>query len=152
MSSCPLLESAFLEALRLGGGTVSVRGVTSPITIGGKLLQPGADVLILHRVLHSNDEVWGDSVDRFDPERFMKNKALASHASYRPFGGGSTYCPGRVIAKQEVFVFLAMLFHRLNIELAPGQTFPKLDDTQPSIGVTGPRQDMDLYVHISQRE
>ena len=123
----------------------------STISIGGKLLQPGGDVLILHRVLHSNENVWGDSAACFDPERFLKNRALGTHQSYRPFGGGSTYCPGRAIAKQEIFIFLALLLDRLDIDLAPGQTFPRLDDSQPSIGVTGPRPNMDLYVNVSER-
>ncbi|KAL9120920.1 MAG: hypothetical protein Q9187_002527 [Circinaria calcarea] len=151
LSSCPLLNSAFLETLRLSGGTVSTRKVMSPTLIGGKLLQAGGDVLIMHRALHSNENVWGSSAACFDPERFRKEKALSTHASYRPFGGGSTYCPGRVIARQEVFIFLALMLDRLDVELAPDQTFPLLDNTQPSIGITGPRPDMDLYVTVSER-
>lgn len=151
LSSCPLLDSVFFETLRLGGGTVSVRTVKSPIMIGGKLLEAGGEVLIMHRVLHSNENVWGDSAACFDPERFLKNKALSAHASYRPFGGGSTYCPGRVIARQQVYIFLALMLDRLDLELAPDQKFPLLDNTQPSVGVTGPRPDMDLYVTVSER-
>lgn len=130
---------------------MSVRTVQSPTTIGGKTLRTGGDVLIMHRALHSNEAVWGADATQFNPERFLKNKALATHASYRPFGGGSTYCPGRVIARQEVFIFLAIALQRLDMELAPGQAFPQLDDTQPSIGVTGPRPDMDLFVTVSER-
>ncbi|MCJ1479176.1 hypothetical protein MMC13_007860 [Lambiella insularis] len=151
LSSCPRLDAAFQETLRLGGGTVSVRTVTAPITIGAKQLAPGGDVLIMHRALHSNEHVWGADAAAFDPERFLKNKTLGSHASYRPFGGGSTYCPGRVIARQEVFIFVALALQRLDMELVPGQSFPRLDDTQPSIGVTGPRPDMDLFVSVSER-
>lgn len=131
---------------------MSVRTVLSPITIGGKLLQAGRDVVIMHRALHSNENVWGVSAACFDPERFLKSKTLSTHASYRPFGSGSTYCPGRVIARQEIYIFLALLLDRMDIELAPDQNFPQLDDTQPSIGVTGPRPDMDLYVTVSERK
>lgn len=135
----------------MGTGAVSARSVMSPITIGGKLLKPGREVLIKHGALHLNEEVWGDSAACFDPERFLKNKALSSHSSYRPFGGGSTYCPGRVIARQEVCIFLALALDRMDLELAPDQMFPLLDDTRPSIGVTGPMPGMDLYVNVSQR-
>ncbi|KAF4625071.1 hypothetical protein G7Y89_g13100 [Cudoniella acicularis] len=152
LSSCPLLDSCFFETLRLGGGTVSVRTVMEPTTIGGKELQTGNDVLILHRSLHFNKNVWGDSPGRFDPERFVKNKKLSTNAAYVPFGGGNTYCPGRVIIRQEIYIFLALLFDRVDIELDPGQKFPKLDDTQPSIGVAGPRPDMDLFVTVRARE
>ena len=146
------MDSVFLETLRLGGSTVSVRTVKSPITIGNKLLRTGWEVLIMHKSLHSNESVWGDSAACFDPERFLKDKGLSTHASYRPFGGGSTYCPGRVIARQEVYIFLAVLLERIGIDLAPEQSFPKPDDTQPSIKVTGPRPDADLYVNIRRRD
>ena len=116
------------------------------------MLRKGGDVMIMHRTLHANENVWGETTAHFDPERFLRNKNLKTHASYRPFGGGSTYCPGRVIARQEVFVFIALLLDRLDIELAPDQVFPRLDDTQPSIGVTGPRPDMDLHVTVSKRD
>jgi cytochrome P450 len=152
LSSCPLLDSCFFECLRLGGGTVSVRTVMEPITIGGKQLQTGNDVLILHRALHFNENVWGESHASFDPERFIKEKRLRTNQAYVPFGGGNTYCPGRVIIRQEIFIFLALLFDRVDIELDPGQNFPLLDDTQPSIGVAGPRPDMDLVVTVRERE
>ena len=152
LSSCPLLDSCFFETLRLGGGTVSVRTVMSPITIGGKELRTGNDVLILHRALHLNENVWGDSPASFDPERFLKDRKLSSNPAYVPFGGGNTYCPGRVIIRKEIYIFLALLFDRVDVELAPDQTFPLLDDTQPSIGVAGPRPDMDLYITVRERK
>ncbi|KAH8649753.1 cytochrome P450 [Tricladium varicosporioides] len=152
LSSCPLLDSCFFETLRLGGGTVSVRTVMSPITVGGKDLQTGNDVLILHRSLHFNENVWGDSYASFEPERFLKDKKLSSNPAYIPFGGGNTYCPGRVIIRQKLYIFLALLLDRMDIELAPDQKFPLLDDTQPSIGVAGPRPDMDLYVTVRERK
>lgn len=151
LMSCPLLESIFFECLRVSTGAVSARRVTSPITIGGKVLKPGREVLIKHRALHLNEQVWGDSAGCFDPERFVKNGSLSGHSSYRPFGGGSTYCPGRVIARQEVCIFVALALERMEMVLAPGQAFPLLDDTRPSIGVTGPMPGMDLYVDVSER-
>lgn len=152
LSSCPLLDSCYFETLRLGGGTVSVRTVMSPITIGGKDLQTGNDVLILHKAMHSNENVWGESHASFNPERFLKDKKLSTNAAYVPFGGGNTYCPGRVIIRKEIYIFLAMLFDRMDIEMTPGQKFPLLDDTQPSIGVAGPRPDMDLFITVRERK
>lgn len=93
----------------------------------------------------------GDSAACFDPERFLKNETFSAHASYRPFGGGSTNCPGRVVARHQVYIFLTLMLNRLDIELAPDQKFPRLDNTQPSVGVTGPRPDMNLYVTFSER-
>lgn len=132
------------------------RKVLEPTTIGGKILQPGNSVIIPSRQLHKNEAVWGENVNDFDAFRFTKNKGLARHSSFRPFGGGVTYCPGRILAKEEVFGFIAILLHRFNIRLAElpeangeKQIFPQLDDSTPALGITGPVKSMDVVVEMT---
>ncbi|ORY10363.1 cytochrome P450 [Clohesyomyces aquaticus] len=146
------LNAIFAEALRLNGGAMVSRVVRKPITLGRKTLQPGHSALIPARQLHMNEKVWGDDVAEFDPMRFQNKKNLLRHSSYRPFGGGCTYCPGRVLAKEEVFSFIAILFHRYDIKLADvggKQEFPKLDDSTPALGITGPVSTMDVIVEAT---
>lgn len=83
-------------------------------------------------------------------------KSLVRHPSFRPFGGGATYCPGRVLAKEEVYGFLAILLHRLEMKLSdrPGQgrlkqPFPRMNDTTPALGITGPVTSMDVLVDLT---
>ena len=76
--------------------------------IGGKLLKPGYRVMSPFRQLHFNEEIFGREVESCDPDRFLLKGSLACDASFRSFGGGSTLCPGRFIARQEVFVFVAL--------------------------------------------
>ncbi|MCJ1268396.1 hypothetical protein MMC22_008284 [Lobaria immixta] len=81
----------------------------------------------------------------------VANAGLAKGKSYRPFGGGSTYCPGRFGAKQEVFMFVATVLARFDIStvataikdtkglekgrgVKEGQAFPRLDHkSRPSV-------------------
>ena len=151
----PSLDAIFCEALRLNGGAMVSRKVLEPTDIGGKVLAAGNAVIIPSRQLHTNKDVWGSDVKEFDAFRFAKKKSLGRHSSFRPFGGGVTYCPGRVLAKEEVFGFVALVLHRFKIKLAQldrnenkKQTFPKLDESKPALGITGPVQGMDVIVDM----
>ncbi|MCJ1303915.1 hypothetical protein MMC08_006726 [Hypocenomyce scalaris] len=159
LDKCPLLEAVYYETLRMVNGALSARKVVSDTHIGGKILRPGNTVVIPYRQLHYNEHVFGRNAKDFDPERFLKDKSLSSNSSYRPFGGGVSYCPGRYLAKQEVYGFVALLLHRFDIQLATTplgekgvgtQIFPRLDETKPSLGVTGPVAGMDVYINVKR--
>lgn len=155
-ANCPNMEAIFNEALRLNGGAMVSRVVLERTTIGGKDLLPGSSILIPSRQLHTNEDVWGSNVREFEAARFLKKKSLARHSSFRPFGGGSTYCPGRVLAKEEVYGFVAILLHRYDMKLADDPShggrkspFPRLNDTTPALGITGPLKNMDVVVEMT---
>lgn len=141
-NSCPLLHSTCEEALRLTIWSMGVRSVTSPCTISGKTLQPGHKLLMPYRVMHFNAAVFGSHPEKFNPKRFMEDKDLAKSTSYRPFGGGSHLCPGRLLARREVQVFVAAVLHRFEIEVdrerGKEAKFPKMDDGMPSGGIQDP--------------
>lgn len=156
MNNCPLLDSAYLEVLRLVNGAFSIRKVQQDTEVSGRVLKAGNTLVIPYRELHSNPNVWGESTTRFEPERFLKQPKLAAHPSYRPFGGGVSYCPGRNLAKAEVCGFVAAFINRFQISVPLGSTgepqaFPLLDTTKPSTGITGCMPDMDLYLDIKPR-
>jgi cholesterol 7alpha-monooxygenase len=141
--------------MRLKNGAGALRVVKEKTVIGDKLLQPGNSILIPFHQLHTNEHVWGPTVGDFDPSRFLEKKSLARHPSFRPFGGGTTYCPGRVIAKEQVFGFIAVLLHRFDIKLAQAEgsvgekpPFPLLNDSVPSLGINGPLSGMDIIVDM----
>ncbi|KAI0426694.1 cytochrome P450 [Xylaria sp. FL1042] len=154
-ANCPVLEAVFYEALRLKGGAMISRVVLKQTTIGGKILEPGDSILIPSRQLHTNECVWGQDVKEFNAKRFLNNKALARHSSFRPFGGGLTYCPGRVLAKEEVYGFIAIAMYRFDMRLALAEDgskppFPVLNDTVPALGITGPVSGMDMLVDVRE--
>lgn len=151
-ANCPHLESVLNETLRIKNSAGALRVATEETQVGTKTLQPGNSILIPFRQLHSNRNVWGPSVDDFDPYRFLRQKSLARHPSFRPFGGGGTLCPGRTLAKEQVFGFIAILLHRFDIRLAGSATqqpFPRLNDLAPSLGIGRPVKGMDVMDYLS---
>ncbi|PQE02868.1 cytochrome P450 protein [Rutstroemia sp. NJR-2017a BBW] len=152
-ANAPTLDGAFHESLRLNGGAMMSRKVLEPTMIGDKLLQAGTNVLMPSRQLHMNEQVWGDDYKHFNSRRFIEDKGLLKHSSYRPFGGGVSYCPGRVMAKEQVYAFIAILFRRFDVKLAQGldQKFPVLDESTPSLGITGPVKNMDVLMDLTEK-
>jgi cytochrome P450 len=156
MNQCPLLDSTYLEVLRLVNGAFSIRRVEKDIDISGKTLRAGNSVVVPFRELHYNQNVWGPLAIGFDPERFLKHRKLANHPSYRPFGGGVSYCPGRYLAKSEVCGFLVALINRFEIELpknhdGTAQPFPPIDCTKPVTGVSGCMPNSDPKIELRPR-
>ena len=162
IDQCPRLEAIYHEVLRLYMSNSLMRRVTAPTKIGGTVLQTGRNVMVPYRVLHYDEGVWGGNVKKFDPERFLQNKALARNPSYRPFGGGQHLCPGRFIAKQAIFAFIALALSRFEIRLngdkntgAEGdserQRFPRAEDLKPGLATLGPRENDEVIVQCRKR-
>lgn len=112
--------------------------------------------MIPYRQLHFSEDAFGGTADQFDPERFYRDKTLSRCSSYRPFEGGSTYCPGRFIARQEVLIFVAIVLERYNIQLVTPDkqskaVFPRVEERKPCLGVMGPVKGDDLRFKITQR-
>lgn len=158
MKKCPRLEATYQESLRVVNGALSARHIISPTKIGDKVLRPGNTILLPFRQLHRNKAVFGNDPGQFDPERFLRDKNLINSPSFKPFGGGHNYCPGRFLAKQEMLVFVALVLNRFDIELAPLESqhggapgFPLLDEFTPALGVNGPLKGSDVYINIKRR-
>ena len=153
-ANATVLNRTFHESLRLKAGAMMGRKVLTPTRIGNKMLKRGGTVLILSRQLHSNANVWGADHQHFAEARFAKDEGLLRHSSYRAFGGGVSLCPGRKIAKEQVFALVAILIHRLDIKKTQDmrQEFPRLNDNTPALGVMGPAKGMDIFVYLSHVE
>lgn len=140
------------EMLRLSAFAASVRIVTADTVVGGKTLRQGNRLMVPYRQLHMNEAVFGDDVEDFRHVRFIEKPRLAQGSSFRPFGGGSTACPGRHIAKRSVLIFVAMVIHRYDIKLVPGQKMMEADLTKPVPGLMSQRVGEDLMVQLTRRQ
>lgn len=150
-TACPRLDSIYHEVLRLTSSAASVRTVESPLTIGGTYLRKGTKLMSPFRQFHFDPDIYGPDVQDFVPDRFLRDKGLEKSKGYRPFGGGTTYCPGRFVAKQEVFMFVAVVLHRFDVRLAgEGQSFPVLDRKKPSLGVMDPVKGDDVILEVRE--
>ncbi len=137
LESCERLMAVYHEVLRLNTASASVRTVAKPTDLRHLTLSTGATVLAPFRQLHFDKTVFGENADTFDPDRFLLNKDLAKSPSFRPFGGGTTYCAGRYVARREVLTFVGLAIHRYDIAMVADQqtrTFQELISRCPVLG------------------
>ncbi|KAI1842658.1 hypothetical protein JX266_011120 [Neoarthrinium moseri] len=132
----PLLQSIWTETLRLRINFNIVRDVKHPITLGGNTIAKGALLQVPMMVAYYDEVTWGATghpASEFWAERHIKytedldeagkthrkpKYAMAGHpTSHFPFGGGANICPGRQLAKFEVFTTIALILLRFDIEL-----------------------------------
>lgn len=160
IENCALLESVYFESLRLSSSSATIRTVRNTTTIGDFTLRKGIEVLVPYRQLHFDNSVWGPSPAQFNPERFLKNSHLKQSPSFKPFGGGSTYCPGRFLARREVMTFVALVLHRFDVTLstlpADGpyggtskkQKMPRIDHKKLAVSLVSPMAGEDLLLDV----
>ena len=148
---CPRLNGIWDEVLRLSAYSSSVRYITEDTIIGGKMLRKGNRIMIPNRQLHFDEKVFGDRVKDFKSARFLDNDVLTRSLSWRPFGGGTTLCPGRFIAKKSVIAFVAMLLYRFDIALLGEQRFPRFEEGNPVLGIMSSKKGDDLSIQLTAR-
>ncbi|MCJ1288256.1 hypothetical protein MMC26_007611 [Xylographa opegraphella] len=164
LESCPMLEAVYLEALRLTSASGTIRNVRHTTELGDVTLQQGTNIVVPYRQLHYNETVFGPEPDQFHPERFLHNKELKRSPSFKPFGGGHTYCPGRFLARREVLSFVADLIHRFDLTLTSvgtgcaakadtsGQRFPRMNTKKIALALIDPVFGDDLLVDVRERQ
>ena len=166
IGECPRLEAVFLEVLRLKTSSSLMRYVTEATMIGGKMLRKGHNVMVPYRQLHFSEDVWGDNVAQFDPERFLTQQHLSRSSSFRPFGGGQHLCPGRFLARRAVFTFVALALSRFDISLDTATieerrdckvggcmpSFPRADESKPGLGTLAPIAGDGVILRLQPRD
>ena len=129
--SLPYLEATITEVLRLR--PVAPLGVPHKALVDTKLNGyniPKDTTLILNLwAIHHDPKYWENPTE-FDPGRFLdKNGNVVNPAtmSYLPFSAGRRVCLGELLAKAEVFLFVAQLLHQFKIENPSGCPLPSLE-------------------------
>lgn len=158
------LDSALTEALRLYSESIIARDVMEDMELdlkiadGGKFaLKKGSRVAVMMSMLHTDKTIFKNAFefqwDRFCPDTvsgekpvFTKDgKTLAQPV--RPFGGGSSMCPGRKVAAYEIKAFIAWLLYRYDAELVdPSGPVPKIDPSRAGLGINVPTEDVQIRV------
>ncbi|KAH8651557.1 cytochrome P450 [Tricladium varicosporioides] len=158
-TNCPLLTSAFQESLRYRTMGTSVRQVMEDTVLDGKwLLKKDAMVQMPSRVIHTDASIWGEDVNTFNARRFMKdtisktpNGKRPNPTAFRAFGGGTTLCPGRHFATNEILAVVSMFVVRFDMKSVSGSwALPKTDHTNVAAVVMEP--DTDIEVEVSPRK
>jgi cytochrome P450 len=87
----------------------------------GRPIVKGTQIAILPWVVHRHRTLWEDP-DRFDPERFCRERSAARpRFAYLPFGGGPRICIGAQLALTEISLLVAATAQRYRFKLVPQQ-------------------------------
>ncbi|KEF56519.1 uncharacterized protein A1O9_06706 [Exophiala aquamarina CBS 119918] len=127
--SQPLLNSVLHETLRHYVDSLVTRQLASDTILDGYLLRKD-DLIMAPSWLSQHDSVFWEeeqraSVNTWCAERFLRHNAMTgkdefssswTSGKFFPFGGGGYICPGRVFAKQEILIALAMLLMQFEIK------------------------------------
>ncbi|CAG03127.1 unnamed protein product, partial [Tetraodon nigroviridis] len=133
----PFLEAFILESFRHSSFLpFTIPHCTSKDTsLNGYFIPKDTCVFINQWQINHDPEQWTDP-SSFNPDRFLSadgtevNKLLGEKVMM--FGMGKRRCIGEVIARNEVFLFLAILVQKLQFLALPGQPV----DLTPEYGLT----------------
>ena len=145
---CTRMNAAWNETIRMSAFSASVRHVTEDTVIGGKLLRKGGRLMIPYRQLHFDESVFGSDVNSFKSDRFLKDEDLARGGSWRPFGGGTTQCPGRFAAQKVVVSFVATLLTRFHVQVDGLQQFPEGQLGKPVLGIMASKGELQVRITL----
>lgn len=159
--SCPLLQSSFIETLRLDTGIWSVRRLAKDIGITGDPpktdlrahnpetgeapryhLKAGSFVEVPMSLQFMNPQLFEDPktfrADRHIRRSAQDGKPVAHWGVVRPFGGGPAACKGRTYGQKEVLACVAGLIMLWEFEPVDGQW--KLPKRRQGSGVVMPNE------------
>nr|QRY28570.1 cytochrome P450 CYP15A1 [Sitobion avenae] len=84
------------------------------------------DTLVLASIwsVHMDEQHWGDP-KVFRPERFLDNTGkIINDSWFMPFGVGRRRCLGEILAKTNIFMFIAKLIQNFEIRIPHGVQLP----------------------------
>ncbi len=107
---------------------------TEDVEFHGFTIPKGTSLVSNLYSTHHDPEVWGDP-ENFRPERFLSKdgKTVVKHESLIPFSIGKRVCIGEILARDQLFLFIATLTQQFSIFAEAGKPAPTLET---KIGVT----------------
>ncbi|SPO01744.1 related to cytochrome P450 7B1 [Cephalotrichum gorgonifer] len=170
LKQLPLLNSIYLECLRLRSSVFVVRKLRNAVELDGYTLRAGNLILAPSYLAHKDETVWSTPLhpaEELWPERFMQQQKQQPgggvdgkvggppnlHAGkFFPYGGGSAMCPGRNFAKLEILAAVALFFGSFEVEpLHFVDARGRYSDRGPEVGKEArgvARVDRDLKVRL----
>ncbi|UZO20220.1 uncharacterized protein OCT59_012646 [Rhizophagus irregularis] len=99
----------------------TARNSTAEDVVAGLVWPEGTQYIInIHGV--NNNEVYWDEPEKFNPERWFNNQKSEKLMPHVVFGGGRRVCPGRKLSYIELKCMIALIYHKLDIELVVKDT------------------------------
>lgn len=150
----PYLQAVYAETLRLRTHGVVVRNPRESVKISKWRIPGGSFGATCSTTAHMNEEVWSTKergshpVGKFAPDRFLiySDQDLEAtfslsglEGSWIPFGGGIWACPGRLFAKQQTIVTLAILATMFDIDILATEADLQMSSKRFGFGVLEPQ-------------
>jgi cytochrome P450 len=160
LNHCPLLNSIYHEVLRYTSAAVGIRQVEEDSIIGGYTFIEGAIVMMPVRPNHFDPNVFGDDVDLFVPERFIRTEEELSRTPglknpgtkvLKAFGGGTTLCPGRHFAANEILSSVAATLERFELDVVEGEKMAIPSSKEPTVGTYLADHDVKIRMRVRER-
>ncbi|XP_071346402.1 cytochrome P450 7B1 [Trachinotus anak] len=149
------LESAINESLRLSSASMNIRVAQEDFSLRldserSVAVRKGDIIALYPQSMHLDPEIYEDP-QTFQFDRYMRdggqrtdfykdNQKLKYYLM--PFGSGSTMCPGRFFAINEIKQFLCLLLLYFDLQVEDGQTRATLDSSRAGLGILLPATDV----------
>lgn len=133
LEALPLLNAVCLETLRLYPTVpVTLRVANKDTFIGSQFVPRGTRAYIVPWAMNRSAKYWGDSAERFVPERWIDEKTgranntggAASNYNILTFLHGPRSCIGKDFAKAELKVLVAVFCGGFEIAMADPDEVP----------------------------
>ena len=137
---CSLLTCIFQETLRRHSTGTAVRSVEQDTLLAGRyLLKQGAVLQMPSAAIHSDPAVWGADMHEFRPRRW---EGKPQPGSFRGFGGGTSLCPGRHFAMNEILIMVCLMVLRYDVRPAGSGAWQDMVqvDRNMTTAVGGPKE------------
>lgn len=113
----PYLNNVCRESLRyIPPIPMTVRQSIADDTLGGYHVPAGTVIYILANAINRLPSYWGETADRFDPDRWNKLPATWTNNAFMTFLQGPRGCIGRKFAETEMKIILCCLLSMYKFE------------------------------------
>ncbi|KAK2822974.1 hypothetical protein Q5P01_023039 [Channa striata] len=149
------LESAINESLRLSSASTNIRVAQEDFSLRldterSVSVRKGDIIALYPQSMHLDPEIYEEPqtfrFDRYVQDGKEKTDFYKGGQKLKyylmPFGSGSTMCPGRFFALNEIKQFLCLLLLYFDLELEEGQSRATLDPSRAGLGVLLPATDV----------
>lgn len=154
LDSMVLLGSAIKESFRLCAASMNIRLVQEDFDLeleGNQTIRLRKDdfIALYPPALHMDPEIYEDP-ERYKYDRFVENgkekilfykKGKKLKEYLMPFGSGTSKCPGRFFAMNEIKQFLAVLLIYVDMELVEHKALGH-DNRRSGLGILLPNSDI----------
>ncbi|CAL1535290.1 unnamed protein product [Lymnaea stagnalis] len=131
----PYTEAVILEGQRLGDiAPFSLpHATTEPVKVGDYVVPSGTLVIPNLNSVHLDPELW-ENPNEFKPSRFLNGAGeVVRDTEILPFFQGPRMCPGRGLARLELFLFLTSIVQHFQLLPSESEGLPRLDG---HVGIT----------------